>query len=1238
MQMGINRSLEDLFGERPYEALVKAISDFGIIHLDVDATVLSWNNGAESILGFQEGEIIGRNFAVIFTAEDRAAGVPEKELEKARATGRADDVRWHLRKDGSLVFANGVTTALKDGSGALLGFAKIFRDDTDRKRMEDALGIANERSTGILESLTDAFFALDGAGRFTYANKKCEELLRRPTADLIGKNIWEQFPEAAGSHFHKQCLKAVTERVAVTFEDFYEPLGTWFEVRAYPAAGGGLSVYFHNINDRVEQRHLERLNRNIGNALVQNTSMRGLLHSCVQHLVEDLDVASARIWILNEVENVLELRAHAGQHADPGGAHTRIAVGSGRIGLIAEDRRPHFTNDVQNEPHSGAEEWALSEGIKAFAGYPLVVAGRLAGVMCVFAKHALFEGTLSALASVAGGIANGIERKRVEEALSQSEEQYRLLAETANDAIITIDQQSTILFVNRAASRIFGHERGDMIGKSLAMLMPESMREGHRAGQRRYLDTGEKRLQWDHVEVPGLHRDGHTFPIELSFGEYKKNGKHVFIGVARDISQRKRAEDALRESEQKFSTLAETVPQLVWMAEPDGSIFWYNRNWYDYTGTTREEMEGWGWRSVHDPAVLPSVEERWKASLESGENFEMEFPIRGKDGEFRWFLTRVNPARDADGRIVRWFGTNTDIDVQRRLDQRNRFILQLDESVRALESPEDTALTLARLLGEHLGADGCAYAEVEADEDHFFVPGDYTREGVRSMVGRYAMSRFGAEALRLMRADQPFAVGDVFTDERVSESDWAVFEQTGMRAVMFVPLHKNGRFAACMAVHQREPRVWKQEEIDLVAFVANRFWESIERARAAKSLHESLSREQHARQTAEGANKVRDDFLATISHELRTPLNAILGWAIILRSGASPEASDRAIETIERSARAQAQLIDDLLDISRIISGKLRLEVADVELDGLIRSSVETVRPAADAKGVDLKVLIDPDAGPVSGDAGRLQQVFWNLLSNAVKFTPKGGRVQIKLERVDSHVEFSVADNGEGIAPEFLPFVFDRFRQADQAITRAQGGLGLGLSIVRQIVEMHGGTVRVESEGEGRGSTFSVLLPRLAVIPRHRGVEQVGKQPRAPGDFVSIDCAPELDGLRVLVVDDEPDARDLLREVLEMCGSEVVTSGSAAEALAEIRSGGFNVLVSDIGMPGRDGYSLIEEVRSLTDAEGGRTPAIALTAYARVEDRIRALKAGFQAHLPKPVEPVELAAMVASLANGTGRI
>ena len=410
--------------------------------------------------------------------------------------------------------------------------------------------------------------------------------------------------------------------------------------------------------------------------------------------------------------------------------------------------------------------------------------------------------------------------------------------------------------------------------------------------------------------------------------------------------------------------------------------------------------------------------------------------------------------------------------------------------------------------------------------------------------------------------------------------------------------------------------------------------------RAEEERVDLLKSEQAARSEAERASRMKDEFLATLSHELRTPLNAILGWSQILATG-SRDADDLAegLRTIERNARAQTQIIEDLLDMSRIISGKVRLDVQRIDLAPVVRAAVDTVRPAAEAKGIRLQAVLDPHASPVSGDPNRLQQVFWNLLTNAVKFTPKDGRVQVLLERVNSHVEVSVIDTGEGISPEFLPHVFDRFRQADASTTRRHGGLGLGLAIVKQLVELHGGTVRVKSGGAGHGSTFSVMLPVTVIHAEpDPATEAQRRHPAArPPEGGVKDTCPTLAGLYVLVVDDEADARALIKRVLEDCQAQVQTAGSVAEALAVMQSRLPDVLVSDIGMPEEDGYSLIRRVRQGCLHHSGRVPALALTAYARSEDRMKAISAGYQMHLAKPVEPAELIMMVASLAGRTGQ-
>ena len=399
-----------------------------------------------------------------------------------------------------------------------------------------------------------------------------------------------------------------------------------------------------------------------------------------------------------------------------------------------------------------------------------------------------------------------------------------------------------------------------------------------------------------------------------------------------------------------------------------------------------------------------------------------------------------------------------------------------------------------------------------------------------------------------------------------------------------------------------------------------------------------LAREQVARAEAEAANRAKDEFLATVSHELRTPLNAILGWGRMLGSGKLDQAGMlRGLETIERNAKLQAQLIDDLLDMSRIISGKLRLTVGPVDLHPVIEAAVEAMRPAADAKEIRLQVVLDSDVGLISGDPDRLQQVFWNLISNAVKFTPKHGRVQIRLQRVNSHVEVAVSDTGQGISKDFLPYVFDRFRQADSAITRLHGGLGLGLAIVRHLIELHGGLTEARSPGEGQGATFTVRLPIM--ISHDSGRFSLNAQETDTTSSLhqaGFDCPPSLVGLRVLILDDEADARALLKVILEECKAEVTTVANATEAYDTLEWLKPDVIISDIGMPSEDGYAFMRKLRKNEVGTGSRIPAVALTAHARVEDRLRALSAGYQVHVAKPIEPAELVAVLVSLVGRSG--
>ncbi len=838
-----------------------------------------------------------------------------------------------------------------------------------------------------------------------------------------------------------------------------------------------------------------------------------------------------------------------------------------------------------------------------------------------------------------------------------------------------------------------------------------------------------------------------------------------------------------------------------------------------------------------------------------------------------------------------------------------RMLDSLFALTRRVADPAEVMRLTARLLGQHLGVSRCAYAHVDADQDHFDLFGDYN-DGVQSIVGRHAFSDFGETVRDLMRADLPYINHDVDSDPRTAGSDLSAYRATRIQAVICVPLHRDGRFVAGMAVHQDRPRVWQDDEIALMLTVVARCWESLERLRTERALrdaHQRLSlalaagelgdwswdartdqmvlsataarlygqdpgsswtrtamrrllhrddRERarlaavqatvqgglydieyrlalaegvrwlsvqgkptygadgqpagmigvvrdvtgrrlaeerarneahmlellnqtgaalageldldallqrvtdaatqltgarfgaffyngtddqgeayllyalsgaprtaferlgHPRPTvlldptfrggppirsddiladprygqwaphhgmppghlpvrsylavavssrtgqvfgglffghpepgrfderaerlavgvagqagiaidnarlyadAQRASALKDEFLATLSHELRTPLSAILGWVHILRRRYPDATGDLAkgIDVIERNARAQSQLVGDLLDMSRIVSGKLQLDLAPVAVQGCIEAALETVRPLAEAAGVRIDTWFEPATGVVLADAVRLQQVVWNLVANAVKFTPRGGQVAVRMVADADALRIDVQDTGIGIAAEFLPHIFDRFRQADGTITRRFGGLGLGLAIVRQLVELHGGSVQASSPGEGQGSCFVVRLPLLAAD----GV------PARPAFAAAAPTSTELAGVRVLIVDDEADARELHQRMLVDAGAQVQVADCAEAALAAIVRTRPQVLVSDIGMPHVDGYELLRRVRALGAAQGGDLPAIALTAFARAQDRVRALRAGFRAHVAKPLEPAELVALVAS--------
>ncbi len=719
-------------------------------------------------------------------------------------------------------------------------------------------------------------------------------------------------------------------------------------------------------------------------------------------------------------------------------------------------------------------------------------------------------------------------------------------------------------------------------------------------------------------------------------------------GVAQDISTRKNAEDTLRESEEVLRALANSIPQLAWMAQADGAIVWFNKRWYEYTGTTPEQVVGWGWQSTHDPAVLPQMLQRWRESIRTGNPFEMEYPIRGADGQYRWFLTRVNAVRDRLGHVVRWFGTNTDVDqvkrVQQALRDESNVLELLNSTGSALASQRDLRSLLQTVTDAATSVSGARFGA-------FFYHG---KDGDGDLFTMYTLSgaapaefeQFGypsATALLgpTLRGEGVVRSADITVDPRYDQAEPHFSLANGLpsvRSYLAVPVvARSGEVLGSLFLGHPEVGIFTDRTERIIGGIAAQAAVAIDNTRlyeaaqhAAEERKVLLESERSARAEAERTSQMKDEFLATLSHELRTPLSAILGWAQVLRRGSRDQADlQRGLQTIERNARAQAQLIEDLLDMSRITSGKVLLDMQTVAPGVFIDAAIETVRPAADAKNIRIEKYFDPAVGTIAGDPARLQQVIWNLLSNAIKFTPRDGLVRIMLTPLEGHVDITVQDTGVGIAPEFKAHVFERFRQGDASTTRRHGGLGLGLSIVKHLIEQHGGTVRVDSDGEERGASFTIELP---AANRQSASSRTDRAPYSPPSPLSSDILlRDLTGVRVLVVDDEPDARELINRILTDCHAVVRTAASAQQALNAIEEEVPDVLVSDLGMPDVDGFELMARVQALGPQRGGNVPSVALTAFARSEDRLKALEAGFRAHISKPVEPSELIATVASV-------
>lgn len=922
-----------------------------------------------------------------------------------------------------------------------------------------------------------------------------------------------------------------------------------------------------------------------------------------------------------------------------------------------------------------------------------------------------------------------------------------------SDAFFALDNELRFVHFNMQAAEFTGLDLRDVRGKPIWDVFPAI--RGTAAGnaiEQALATQSPQSFEALSTLRPGRWVQAHVRPSPKGIALY-------FV----DITEQKLTQAREKESMERLKLIVDSVPILIGYVDKDMRYGFANKAYEHWFKLSPEQLIGHHVLDILGEETFSRVESRLQQGL-AGQAFGYEAELTFPDGIPRHVSINYVPDIAADGTVRGIIGIGEDISNRklaeaglRQSERLAKFLVTFGDAIRPLTDPDEIMAVSARLLGEHLGADRCVYAEIEEDENHLLLRGNYTAPGVESAVGRYTLSDFGPEASTTLRAGQPYIVEDAETDLS-NEAYLAAYRQITIRAAIAVPLRKKGTLVAAMAVHMaRQPRKWTDDEIGLMQLITDRCWESIERARVLRTLGASENRfrimadsapvliwladatraytwfnkpwldytgrtmeqelgygwaegvhpddmqrcldtyiaafdrrqtftmeyrlrnragdyhwvlnngtplfnetgsfigyigscvdihdrkiaeqereelliaERAARTEAERANRLKDEFLSTLSHELRTPLNAMLGWSEMMRSGElAPEDVQMGLEVINRNVRAQTQIVDDLLDMNRIISGRIRLEVQRTDVSEIIDAVLESIHPAADARHIRLTRIIDSASSPIMGDPGRLQQIIWNLLTNAVKFTPKDGKIQVIMRRTDSHVEIVVSDTGEGIAPADLPHIFERFRQVDSSTTRRHGGLGLGLAIVKSLTELHGGSVHVASPGLGKGTTFTLRLP-VAAVAAEMEAEPV-MVPQTPAEHSGPQEMPSLAGINILAIDDDDDSRDVIQRVLQSAGATVIIAASAAEGLIILNDKRPDVILCDIGMPGMDGYQFIREVRKRSPEEGGKLPAIALTAFARSQDRRQAFTAGFQAHIAKPAEPGELIALVASLA------
>ncbi len=1163
-----------------------------IWEINLETNQLWWSERARPLFGTRPGDLQPGLEDWFDRIHPEDVGRVKARFEKfIRGADRNwfDEYRFR-RADGSYVHIFDQGQKFYDESGKPILIAGAMSDITDRVQAEEALRASEERYRLLTEISPDGVVIAGDDGTIHLANQSMQRMLGVTPEQVIGRSLFDFFPPKCVDQF-RDCLTGLLTsdmpegQVEIAFRrDDGEVLPAEVSAVRFEWKGRHFAQFIiHDISGRKrEEAERERLHGEI-------EAERNRLRQILEQMPIGVAIAEApsgrTIFCNREAES---LWGHPMLLSDDYGGYTQY-------GALCEDGSPY-----------GAEEYPIARSLisgEAVKGEEMRYR-RGDGTETFFSVDSapIYDSEGRRVSAVAAFI-DISERKRAEEALRESEERFAKAFLTSPDAlVISRLADGAILEANDSFVSLSGYDRDEVIGKSpidLGLYVDPSDR-------RRMLAILKERNYVRDFEFMMKRKSGETRLVAFSAEPLELRGEHCWLTVARDITERKRAEEALRESEERFAKAFRASPDgLVITRQSDGVILEVNDSWRQMLGYGSDEVIGKGWAHFDFP-IDPTDRRHVRAILEEqGYIRDFEMAIKRKSGEALIARISIEP--------IELRGEPCFVTIVHDITQRKR----AEEALR--ESEEQARRQLAYVEAIYATAPvGLCF--VDTDLQYLSI-----NERLAEINGCSVEEHLGRTVREVIpqMADtvEPVCRRVIETGEpalNVEQSAESANELGAARHFItsYYPIKNGGG---------------RVLGVNIVVM------EITERKKIEEELERLLGQEKAAREEAEAANRMKDEFLATISHELRTPLTSILGWARMLTGGGLTQPQARhALEVIAQSAQSQNRLIEDILDTSRIITGRLKLDAQPVLIENIFHAAVDVIRPSAEAKGIALSEVVDTPDGVVFGDANRLQQALWNLLSNAVKFTNEGGRIEARLGRAEGQIEIAVKDTGIGIDPRFLPHVFDRFRQADASSTREYGGLGIGLAIVRHIVEMHGGSVLASSPGKGRGATFMIRLPlisKLRLAPRSG--PRAEAPPPAPAERMVLENGHRLDGVRVLLVEDNPDTLDMLRFIFDEAGAEVIPATSVDDALDALERFRPDALVSDIAMPDRDGYDLIREIRSRDPERGGKIPAVAVTAYARAEDRVRVLAAGFQMHIAKPIDPDELIAVVASL---TGNI